>query len=508
MISISIYTMLQSLRDYFPKWLIAFLFGVLALLMVGGSVYSPSSSASKAANAVLVRVNKAKIRKLHLEMAYETVKQQVAGSGFKITPEMERGVRMGTLKQLVMMEVLKQRAYANNYRVHPEDVLNLIKQIPELQVDNQFSPQSFKQLLAATGYTKAAFLKELTESRMMSQLSETIMGSAFVLPNEIHQVVRLTNQQRDFSYLELKTQHFMPSATQLTVEEARAYYDQHLTEFRVPEQVSIDYILLSRAEMLEALKSTHPRTPTLEEQAAKQFQEAVDRLAQLSDKHSYSLIEVARSSNAAIQSTPLFDRMGGSSEITQHPEVIMAAFSPEVRQGYNSRMIRLDSERVVILRLKKHQPLRLPSFEEVQKVVYEQLSLQKARQNAQHYGEQLIEKIKQDSTALLDLPAYSQWSKVEKVTRNNEKIPAPILNAAFAMPSQGKISTVQGVALPNGDYAVIRLFKVRYGKLSQLEDKEYDLYRDALTAERGQLDYLHYGRANERRAKITYSLNS
>lgn len=507
MISIEyINNMLQSLRDFFLKWLIAFLLGLLGLLMVGSSIYNPSLHGSKAAQTVLVWVNRKKIRRFHVENAYEALKRQYQSSdNSQITPEIENDSRLAAVKQFVLMEVLKQRSYARSYRIHPEDALNLVKGTPAFQVDQQFSQQQFTKLLAAAGHSQTTFLKEVFESQVVNQLPEAIMRSAFVLPQEVNQVVRLIKQQRDFNYAMLKAEHFMPSDAQLPMESVSAYYDEHLSAFRVPEQVSIDYIMLSRTDVLNKIKAASTALlKEIEQTATEQFSQAVTRLTQLNDTYPGSLTEAAQALNIAVQSTPLFDRSGGSNALTQHPEIIKAAFSKALRQGRNSAVIHLDSERVLLLRLKQYQPLRLAALNEVEKQVRQQLSLHKAREAAQQCGEQLITQMKKNARALPPLPAHSQWRKVEKAMRDNQTIPAPLLITAFSMPYQGAVPSVQGVALPNGDYAVIQFSKLRYGRFSQLDDQQRGFYRDSLIAEMGQLDYIQYTYANGNRAKVTY----
>jgi peptidyl-prolyl cis-trans isomerase D len=502
--------MLQDLRDYFPKWLIASVVGVLGLLVVGAGFYTPYSREYKEAQTVLVKVNRAKIRKIHLASALEALKrqQQQMGGSLSNAPDVENQWQVDILQQLVIMEVLKQRVHNQSYQGHLDTILALIEQIPAFRVNNQFSSQRFKTVLAAMGHTRASFFKEVADSQAVSQFSNAIKQSAFLIPKELQQVVRIEHQKRDFNYLIYKAQDFMPSDSQVSPEAVRTYYDQHLTDFRIPEKISLDYIILDRNDRSHQLKEgTLDDKEALEQQANQRFSENIERLTQLNKKHPRALTEIAKALNTTVQSTTLFEQSGGTTDITKHPGVIAIAFSQKIREGYNSAPMQLDPDRVIILRLKQHQPVRLPTFDEVLHTVRQKVCKQKAQQAAQEQGEQLIEKIKRNPQGALNLSDGRQWHKIDKATRDTKKVPPFILLNAFMISPQNPESRVRGTVLPNGDYMVIYLTRVRYGKLGQLEGEQKEQYRQGLIGQNGELDYLQYVSSSIDRTNIVYSLS-
>ncbi len=381
--------MLQSLRDYFPRWLMTLLLGVLGIAMAFLGIYSPPGEESTKPNAAIVKVNGKTIRRTMVDHMYERLKQQEQtqlGANFKMTSLLELQLRRRALMQLVTTEVLKQTAYSSGFRVHSDEILNALKQIPVFQINQRFSADRFEEVIEASGYTRTAFLTALEEDLLINQLSQGFLKTAFILPSELNDAIRLLKQQRDFTYVEIEPDHFNKPTSVFSDDQMRHYYDHHLSDLRIPEQVSIDYVIVSLSDIHTKLKGSHQKRVQIRAQAEKQFANAVDTLRHLSYANPGSLAQVAQTLDVPVQSTPLFDRSGGLSALTRHPDVIEAAFSADVLKGYNSAVISLSSDRVIVLRVNQHQTVRLPSFESAKPTIREKLRIAYAKGAAKKTG--------------------------------------------------------------------------------------------------------------------------
>lgn len=481
--------MLRHLRDYFPKWLMATFLGLIALLIVGASLYSPYQSA--VANQVVAKVHGGKIKRIEWESTYEKIKELSRLEQGRLTEEEEKILRAQVLEQLIIKQVLQQHLHKKGYRIHPKTILNYIQNDPVLR--QNFS----KKQRLLKGYSQSDFLKQIRQYRLSAQGMEAVVQSAFVLPEEVRQAVALIKQSRDFRYLELKPEQFAISTTTLPLQEVQAYYSQQLSNFRIPEKISIDYVLLNRADISE-LEADQVNN---KDDKVSHWQEKIQSLTALT-KTQLSLAEAASQLSLTIHTTDLFDKSGGSEPITKHPKVIEIAFSQAVREGQNSALIQLDPERIIVLRINRYEPLRLATFEEVEEQVRNQLSLVKAKEAAKKRSEDYVMELKQDANARLELPKATQWRKVEKAGLDSTSIPLTVLHTAFSASLKEKVSSV---CLPNGNCILIQLSKIRYGRLSQLTDEEQAVVNERLGSEKGQLDYQCYVAASKRDATITYS---
>jgi peptidyl-prolyl cis-trans isomerase D len=79
---------------------------------------------------------------------------------------------------------------------------------------------------------------------LSEQLSQAVQGSTFVTEHEVKESVRLFNQTRAVDYFTIPAADF-ESDEAISDEELQAHYDQHQQDYRTPEQVKVEYVLLN-----------------------------------------------------------------------------------------------------------------------------------------------------------------------------------------------------------------------------------------------------------------------
>lgn len=489
--------------------------GVLVILLTFLGLYGGSQGNSQYADAVVARVNGHTVRRAMLQASYERLKQQQQvqlGSDFRMSPTLALQLRQQALDQLILTEVLSQRARRQGYVIEEVDIVSSLRQIPLFQVDGGFSLPRFQEVIAAAGHTESSFLIDLKKSMLINQVRIGLLQSAFALPGEVDFMIRLLHQQRDFKYLIVSVDHFRSANSLVSAQKALQYYQQNRDQFHTPEQVSIDYLLLSLADIKARLRRTHPKwTATrVQQQAEKQFLEASHTLAHLAYTNAQSLTEAARALDLPVQSTPLFSQTGGTSIVTRHREVILAAFSQDVLQGHNSGVVKLDNTQRLVLRVKQHQAAGFLAFEAVKAKIQSQLNTQLASQKAHKWGEHLVQKLKKTPAAVHAVGQLPfNWHSVKQTNRYGIQAPSAIVSAVFRMPRPQKNEmTVTGFSLPNGHYAVLCLLAVRDGKTRPIKLTQRAIYQEELATELGQFDYALYTRLALHHAKITNRLEA
>ena len=197
------------------------------------------------------------------------------------------------------------------------------------------------------------------------------------------------------------------------------------------------------------------------------------------------LAQPAQELGLMVQTTEAFGRDGGEG-ITANRQVIQAAFSDEVLvDGANSSVIELDPDTSIALRVKEHlKPAAIP-LADVREDIVQQLQRSLAAEAARAKGEQLLEDLRKGQQ-----PDDGQWQAVEAATRSQEGVAPALLQAVFRMPrpEQQDKPSYSGVALSNGDYAVVRLNGVNEPE-GALTDEEKLNYRRFLASRVGQQDF-------------------
>src|SRR5699024_9977207 len=79
-------------------------------------------------------------------------------------------------------------------------------------------------------------------------LLNALIGSSFTLEAEAGLLDRLSRQQRDVEWVQLPTAALVEEVS-LNEQEIADYYEQHAEQFKRPEQVKIDYILLDGSQV-------------------------------------------------------------------------------------------------------------------------------------------------------------------------------------------------------------------------------------------------------------------
>jgi peptidyl-prolyl cis-trans isomerase D len=238
------------------------------------------------------------------------------------------------------------------------------------------------------------------------------------------------------------------------------------------------------AEVKEVLKNDLQK-----EHAESEFYSQLEQLSNLAFENPNSLKIAGQTLNLPIKSTDLFDHTGIQDDaMLSHPKIIKAAFSEQVLQeGYNSDVIEVGEQQVVVLRVKDHQPAEAKPLSEVKAQILLTLKKEKTKEAAQKLGKKLLDEltknIKDPYTTAKNHDLT--WSAIQWIKRQDTTLKYPkIVQAAFKMghPTENK-AIYQGIELNGGNYVLIALLAIEAHVLpdaSETEQKEHTQKRLAL----------------------------
>ena len=170
-----------------------------------------------------------------------------------MTATSENQLKQQVLEQMIVNSVSMQSARANGFEVDVAQANSAILSIPQFQQDGHFSSDRYQQALNNALFTPESFQKEVRQGMLLNQQRFAFIGTAFALPSDIKQFVKLYMQTRNYSYLTIPALRFIKQA-QISEQDINTYYQQHQKEFLTPEKVSIDYIRLSMADIKANIK--------------------------------------------------------------------------------------------------------------------------------------------------------------------------------------------------------------------------------------------------------------
>jgi peptidyl-prolyl cis-trans isomerase D len=161
------------------------------------------------------------------------------------SPAMRREVLDGMISQRLLM----QHAARNYMTVSDETLIETTMSIPAFQVDGKFSRERYDATLQNERMSPETFDAALRRDLMIQQLSSALADSGFASKSAADQFARLRAQQREISEYRIQAD---ARRVQIPADTIRAYYDSNPARFQVPEEVQVEYIVLSTDSMLAA----------------------------------------------------------------------------------------------------------------------------------------------------------------------------------------------------------------------------------------------------------------
>lgn len=168
------------------------------------------------------------------------------------TPAMRRELLDGMISQ----RVLALFAARQNLRVGDEQLRDAIAGIPAFHEGGKFSMEQYRALLRAQNLSEAQFEQDMRSDLLMQQISSGVSDSAFVAKSVARRLAEAREQKREVSQFTLSPNEFR-SQVKLAPDAVEAYYKASPKQFESPEQLRVEYVLLSR-DLLAERETVNP----------------------------------------------------------------------------------------------------------------------------------------------------------------------------------------------------------------------------------------------------------
>ena len=209
-------------------------------------------------NANIAEVEGAPITVAQFEQSLDQQRErmrQALGHNFDAasfdTPERRKAV----LDQLITQRLLLDYASKHQMAVSNAQLQEIIKRYPEfLDEQGNISKEKFETMVRAAGMTPEGFLAGLRVQVLGQQVTGAIEQAAFVSQSAAERFALLSGEAREVSRSLISASQYPAEVTPADVD---SYYASHSDEFRTPEQVRAEYVVLSR-ESVESQISVNP----------------------------------------------------------------------------------------------------------------------------------------------------------------------------------------------------------------------------------------------------------
>jgi len=219
--------------------------------------------------------------------------------------------RAALLQSIVSQRLVADAALRGHLTVSDDELRESIAAIPAFQAEGGFSKSNYEALLRAQNMTPQMFEARLRYDMTLSQLTRSIAESAVVPRSVTERLAAMQEQRREVAESLVPAQPYL-AQVKLPEEQLKAHYEANAAEFRIPERVRAEYLVLS-AEALgqqepasdaelkaaydaraaqykveEQRRASHILVKTKEEadKLAAELRKAPGRFAELAKKHS------------------------------------------------------------------------------------------------------------------------------------------------------------------------------------------------------------------------------
>jgi peptidyl-prolyl cis-trans isomerase D len=255
------------------------------------------------------------------------------------------------------------------------------------------------------------------------------------------------------------------------------------------EIIKVLDVIASKQKSFDDVKVDIEKTYRRDE-AEKLFLDSSDKLQTLAFENESSLDGAADAVGLKVKSSDWITRNTAPTVdkgLLSSPKLIQIAFSEDVlKLGKNSELIEIDSKTVAVIRLQEHKLPEQKPQSDVSEEIRASLTDQKIRKL-------LIEK---GEAALKAIQASGEWTAVESVggsidkvekfddlKRSEKKLSPVLVNKLFSMqkPQDGK-KMFGNTILPEGDYVLIGLNKVKDGDATKVDATLKDRFTQTMSS--------------------------
>jgi len=209
--------------------------------------------------------------------------------------------RRALLDSMIAQRLMASEVARGHLLMSREAVIELITASPEFQENGHFSPALYSGYLAQRNISDARNVMELQSQLPMSRLVGSITESAIFPRAVASRLAALAAQKREISEARIAVQPF-EALVKLDDAKLKAHYDANAQDYRTPERVRAEYVVLSAENLARGEPPTEAEIKAGYEARAAQFRVEEQRrashiLVKTRDEAEKLLLEIRKNPN-------------------------------------------------------------------------------------------------------------------------------------------------------------------------------------------------------------------
>ncbi|MDI2111862.1 peptidyl-prolyl cis-trans isomerase [Commensalibacter nepenthis] len=274
--------MLSRLRHLLiDSWFGRVLVGLIFLVFISWGAETIIDTWSHRDSNVVAWIGDKTITLQQLDSAANLQLQQYAAQqGFSDKYQIPSGMRAQLVNQALQKLIIENNliiaAEKSGLTVSDDALRNLIFSFPAFQKEGKFDRELFNQYIRQTNQTEPQFLEMLRNQLMISGLTVPIVSGASASDIMAKNIFAFSNETRQLNYIQVPFNTYKPDATPSDAVLKR-YYDNHLSEFTVPEYRKIKLIFISPETVQKGVEVSDQQVSQYYNSRKKEFQKPESR---------------------------------------------------------------------------------------------------------------------------------------------------------------------------------------------------------------------------------------
>ncbi len=269
--------MLEAIRERTKGWLAKL---ILALITIPFALFGIDQYLQGAgSNVPIAKVDGDAITVQEYGTALQNLRNRLQSEGQTDLTILDRPeLRQSVLDKLINDKLLYAEVQSANFRISNEQLSQYITSMPEFSVDGKFSEETYYQLLTQNRLTLKDFEESIRQDLKAQQARDGFASLTYIPDSLVEQTLKAELQQREVSVAEIKTANYL-SEVKIEPAQVKEYYEKNKDKFQVPEQVQLEFVLLSANTLLPKMQVTEDEVKQFYNDNADKFQGNEERRA-------------------------------------------------------------------------------------------------------------------------------------------------------------------------------------------------------------------------------------
>ncbi|MBN1826209.1 MAG: peptidyl-prolyl cis-trans isomerase [Candidatus Eisenbacteria bacterium] len=244
--------MLKQMRENtkIVLWIVIAAFVGLIFAVWGMDLQSPQKGAQ---SGVIGKVNGRKLSaRLYQQVFTEEMNAFRGESDIPVLPAVSRLLEERAWDRLVNQAILDERLEKENYQVSDEEIVYAIRTNPPeflrradaFLTDGRFDYQKYREAIDDPTMDWRGLEQYFREQLPMEHLRARVAAAARVTEGELRDLYVRSSETVDFSFVAFLPGEYEDREPKIDDGALRAWYDEHKSEYRMPERAELAYVAL------------------------------------------------------------------------------------------------------------------------------------------------------------------------------------------------------------------------------------------------------------------------